>query len=175
MPISMHSASVPLFVRTLSSMLDWLDKAEANAKARGFDPEILLSHRLAPDMFPFVRQVQVATDSAKNCVARLAGVEPPTWADDEDSFDALRARIQKAIDYVQSIPAGELDGSETREIVMPAGPDHTIKFAGQAFLTGFSIPNFFFHASMAYALLREAGVELGKMDFLGALDIQAAE
>lgn len=175
MSISMHSSSAPLFVRSLTAMLTWLDKAEESAKARNFDPKIFLTHRLAPDMFPFVRQVQVATDSAKNCVARLSGAEPPTWEDNEDSTDALRERIQKTIDYVESISASDIDGSETREILMPAGPDRTLKFEGQAFLTGFSIPNFYFHAAMAYALLREAGVDLGKMDFLGAMDMRGGE
>jgi len=175
MPLSMHSASVPLFVRTLTNMLDWLDKAEAHAKALDFDTQNFLALRLTPDMMPFSRQIQIATDSAKNCVARLSGVEPPAWDDDEASLDDLRARIKKAIDYVQSISAKDIDGTEEREIVMPAGPDRTISFEGQAFLTGFTLPNFFFHASMAYALLRQGGVALGKMDYLGALDMKEAK
>jgi hypothetical protein len=169
MSISMHSASVPIFVLTLENMLGWLDKAEASAEARKFDPDNYLGLRLAPDMFPFARQIQIASDSAKNCVARLAGLEPPEWADDEASLDALRARIRKTIEFVQSVPAEKIDGSEEREIQMPAGPDRTLTFAGEAFLTRFSLPNFFFHATTTYALLRHAGVELGKMDFLGAL------
>lgn len=172
MSLSMHSASAPLFVRTLTAMLGWLDKAEGSAKARGFDTVNYLGLRLSPDMHPLSRQVQIATDSAKNCVSRLAGIEPPKWADDEATLDELRARIQKAIDFVQSIPAADLDGSETREVRMPAGPDLTVAFEGQAFLTGFSIPNFYFHATLVYALLREAGVDVGKMDFLGAIDMK---
>jgi hypothetical protein len=172
MSISMHSASAPLFLRTLENMLAWLDKAEEYAKTRGFDPNNYLGLRLAPDMMPFSRQIQITTDSAKNCVARLSGAEPPSWADDEDTLDALRDRIRKAIDYVGSVPAADIDGTEDREITMPAGPDHTVSFPGQSFLTGFSLPNFFFHVSMTYALLRQAGVELGKMDYLGALDIK---
>ena len=174
MTLSMHSASAPLFSRALGNMLAWLDKAEAHAKQRKFDVENFLGLRLAPDMLPLSRQIQIATDGAKNCVARLAGVEPPKGADDEATLDELRARLRKAIDYVESIPASEIDGSEEREILMPAGPDHTIRFKGQAFLTGFSIPNFYFHVSMTYALLRQGGVELGKMDYLGPLDLVEA-
>jgi len=171
MAISMYTASTPLFLRTLNNMLGWLDKAEENAKSRGFDAEVFLSARLSPDMMPLSRQIQIATDSAKNCVARLSGATPPTWEDDESSLDELRARLRKAIDYVSSVPASEIDGQEEREIVMPAGPDHTIRFSGQEFLTGFSLPNFYFHVSMTYALLRQGGVDIGKMDYLGSLEI----
>ena len=170
MTLSMHSASVPIFLRTLNNMQTWLDKAEENAKARNFDSNNYLGLRLAPDMLPFVRQIQIATDTTKNCVARLSGVEPPKWADDEDTLDELRARIKKSIDYVQSISESEIDGTELREIVMPAGPDRTMSFTGESFLKGFSLPNFFFHATMTYALLRQGGVELGKMDYLGPLE-----
>jgi hypothetical protein len=168
MSLSMHSASAPIFIRTLNSMLTWLDKADAHAKARNFESNNYVGLRLAPDMHVFGRQIQIATDSAKNCLARLAGVEPPKWADDEVSLDELRARIKKAIDYAQSISADKLDDSETREIVLPIGPDRSITLTGETFVTGFALPNFFFHATMAYALLRQAGVGLGKMDFLGA-------
>jgi hypothetical protein len=171
MTLSMHAASAPLFLRSLNNMLAWLDKAEAHAKARNFDPDNFLAARLAPDMFPLSRQIQAATDTAKNCVARLSGAEPPKWADDESTLNELRGRLKKAIDYVQSVVQSDIDGSEARTVEMPAGPDNTITFTGQDFLTGFSIPNFYFHVSMAYALLRQAGVELGKMDFLGPLPI----
>ena len=174
MTLSMHAASAPLFSRALENMLTWLDKAEEHAKAHGFDAQNFLGLRLAPDMFPLSRQIQIATDGAKNCVARLAGQEPPKWADDEATLDELRARLRKAIEYVGSIPASQIDGSEGREILMPAGPDHTLRFEGQAFLTGFSIPNFYFHVGMTYALLRQGGVALGKMDYLGALDLADA-
>jgi hypothetical protein len=174
MTLSMHAASAPLFSRALKNMLAWLDKAEEHAKAKGFDVENFLGLRLAPDMFPLSRQVQIATDGAKNCVARLAGIEPPKWSDDETTLDELRARVRMAIEYVESIPASDIDGSEEREISMPAGPDHTLRFEGQAFLTGFSIPNFYFHVSMTYALLRQGGVALGKMDYLGPLDLVEA-
>lgn len=168
MSISMHSASVPIFTRTLKNMLNWLDKAEAHAGSRDFDVNNFLGLRLTPDMLPFSRQIQIATDGSKFCLARLADVEPPKWADDETSMDELRARIQKAIDYVESIEPSQIDGSEEREIVLPLGPDRSITLNGEALLTSFSLPNFFFHVTMVYALLRQGGVEIGKMDFLGA-------
>jgi hypothetical protein len=165
----MHAASVSVFVRMSKNMLAWLDKAEAHAKSRKFDVNNFVGMRLAPDMLPFSRQIQIASDAAKNCVARLAGDEPPKWADDEASIDALRARIRKTIEFVESIPAHRLEGAEGREIVMPIGPDRTMKMSGLAFLESFSIPNFFFHVTMVYALLRHGGVELGKADYLGGL------
>lgn len=168
MSLSMHSASVPVFVRTLTSMLVWLDKAETHATAKGFDANNYMSLRLTPDMFAFARQIQIATDAAKNCVARLAGEEPPAWPDTEVTLDELRARIKTAIRYVESIPASKIDGSDEREVVLPLGPDRSMTFTGQSFLTGFAIPNFFFHVTLTYALLRQGGVTLGKMDFLGA-------
>ena len=167
MAISMHSASVPIFVRMLTNMLAWLDKAQAHAVAKKFDPKNYLGMRLTPDMLPFVRQVQIATDTSKNCLARLAGVEPPKWADTEASLDELRARIEKAIDYAQAMPAAKIDGSDAREIQMPLG-GRTVPFTGEALLKSFALPNFFFHCTMTYALLRQGGVELGKMDYLGA-------
>jgi len=167
MPVSMHSMSVPIFVRMLNNMLVWLDKAEAHAVAKKFDPKNYLGMRLTPDMLPFSAQIQIATDSVKGCLARLAGIEAPKWADDEASFDELRARIKKAIEYAQSVPAAKLDGSETRDINVPMGPGRIVPFKGEVFLKHFSLPNFFFHCTMSYALLRQGGVELGKMDFLG--------
>ena len=168
MAISMHQVSVPIFVRMLGNMLGWLDKAEAHAKAKKFDPSNYLGLRLAPDMFPFSRQIQIASDSCKGCLARLAGLEAPKWADDEKTLDDLRARIRKTIDYAKSIPAAKIDGSESREIALPRPDGSTLRFTGEQFLKHFSLPNFFFHVTMTYALLRQAGVELGKGDFLGA-------
>lgn len=168
MPLSIHSASVPVFTRMLGNMLAWLDKAEAHAAAKKFDVANYLGLRLTVDMLPFTRQIQIASDTAKLCVARLAGVEAPKWPDDEKTFAELRARVQKALDYVQSVPAAKLDGGESREIDLPMGPNRTVKVTGEVMLRGFSLPNFFFHATMTYALLRQAGVELGKMDYLGA-------
>ena len=168
MPLSMHSASVPIFVRMLNNLLAWLDKAEAHAKARKFEPSNYLGLRLAPDMLPFARQIQIASDTIKGCVARLAGLEPPKWEDNEASLDELRARVQKTIDYAQSVPAAKIDGSEAREILLPRPGGGSVRFTGEAFLKHFSLPNFFFHVTMTYALLRQGGVELGKMDYLGA-------
>ena len=168
MPLSMHAASVPVFVRMLSNMLAWLDKAEAHAKARGFDPNAYLASRLAPDMIPLSGQVQIASDAVKGFVARLAGVEPPKWADDEKTLDELRARIRKTIEYAQSVPAAKLEGSEGRGIALPTPRGEPLRFSGEAFLKHFALPNFFFHCVTAYALLRAGGVPLGKMDYLGA-------
>ena len=167
MSLSMHSASVPVFVRMLGNALNWLDKAQAHAEARKFDTANYLGMRLAPDMLPFTRQIQIATDGAKGCVARLAGLEVPKWDDNEASFDDLRARLRKTIDYVQSIPAGQIDGSEAREILLPTRSGGPLRFTGEAYLKHFVLPNLYFHTSMTYALLRNAGVDLGKKDFLG--------
>lgn len=166
MSLTMHSASVPPFVRMLKNMLAWLDKAEAHAKAKKFDVNNFVGLRLAPDMHPFSRQIQIASDACKGCVARLAGVEAPKWADDETTFDELRARIQKTIAFAESVPAAKIVGSDARDISIPI-PGRELHFSGEAFLTGFALPNFFFHVSMTYALLRHGGVELGKGDYLG--------
>jgi len=165
--IPMHSASVLVFERALNNMLAWLDKAEAYAKARGFDAQNYLELRLAPDMLPFSRQIQIASDSAKGCVARLADVEAPKWEDNEVTMADLRARIEKTIAFVKSVPVAKLDGSTDREISLPL-PSGAIEFTGESFVRSFVLPNFFFHCTMTYALLRHAGVELGKMDYLGA-------
>ena len=167
MSVSMHSSSVPVFVRMLNNMLAWLDKAQAHAEARKFDTANYLGMRLAPDMLPFTRQVQIATDGVKGCVARLSGQEVPKWDDNEASFDDLRARLRKTIDYVQSVPAAQIDGSEAREIVLPMRSGDPLRFTGESYLKHFVLPNLYFHSSMTYALLRHAGVDLGKRDFLG--------
>ena len=166
MSISMHAASTPVFVRTLTAMLAWLDKAQAHAEARKFDTANYLGLRLAPDMLPLVRQVQIATDGVKGCVARLAGLEVPKWDDTEATLDDLRARIRKAIDYAQSVPAAQIDGSEAREISLPQRSGEPMLFKGEDFLKHFVLPNFYFHATTTYALLRHAGVPIGKRDFL---------
>ena len=167
MSVSMHSASVPVFVRNLSNLLTWLDKAQAHAEARKFDPINYLGLRLAPDMLPFAKQIQIASDAAKGCVARLAGVDVPKWDDTELTLDDLRARIRKTIDYVQSVPATQIDGSEAREITITLRSGD-VKFDGQRFLEHWALPNFYFHIMTAYTLLRHAGVELGKQDYLKA-------
>jgi hypothetical protein len=169
MPVSIHAACVPIFTRMLTNVLTWLDKAEAHAAAKKFDPANYLALRLTPDMLPFARQIQIATDTAKFCVARLAGVEAPKWPDDEKTLPELRARVMKAIEYVQSIPAAKIDAAESRQLELPMGPGRTVKLSAEAMLRTFSLPNFFFHATMTYALLRQGGVELGKADYLGAV------
>ena len=166
MSISMHSASVPVIVRMLTNMLAWLDKAQAHAEARKFDTANYLGLRLAPDMLPFSNQIQIASDSAKSCVARRAGQDVPKWDDNEVTLDDLRARIRKTIDYAQSVPAALIDGSEGREIVLPTRTGDPLRFSGEDFLKHFALPNLYFHVTTAYALLRHAGVELGKKDYL---------
>lgn len=167
MSITMHSASAPIFLRTFSAMLVWLDKAQAHAEARKFDPNNYLTLRLAPDMLPFTRQIQIATDGVKGCMARLAGQEVPKWEDTETTLDDLRARIRKAIAYVESFNAAQIDGTEDKEIVLPMRSGDPLRFTGEGYLKHFVLPNLYFHASMTYALLRQAGVEIGKRDFLG--------
>ena len=168
MSITMHSASVPVFVRLLTNLGHWLDKAEAHAQAKKFETSVYLSARLAPDMLPFTKQIQIACDGAKFGVARLAGVEAPKFEDNETSFAELRERVRKTLDYVQSVPAAQIDGTEAKDIVIPRR-DGTMTLKGEVYLKHFVLPNFYFHMTTAYALLRHNGVELGKADFLGAL------
>ena len=165
MSLSMHAASVPAFVRQLAAMLVWLDKAQAHAEARKFDTVNYLSMKLAPDMLPFVKQIQIASDGAKGCVARLAGVEIPKWEDTEATLDDLRARIRRTIDFVQGFAPAQIDGSEGREIVLQLRAGE-VRFDGQRFLEHWALPNFYFHVMTTYLLLRQAGVELGKTDYL---------
>jgi hypothetical protein len=167
MSLTMHSASAPVFSRILGNMLAWLDRAEAHAQARKFDPNNYLGLRLAPDMLPLSRQIQIASDGAKGCMSRLAGVEIPKWEDNEASLDELRARIRKTVAHVQSFSAAQIDGSDDRAISVPMRSGDALQFTGETFLKHFAMPNFFFHATTSYALLRHAGVELGKADFLG--------
>lgn len=167
--MSLHTESVPVLVHLFQNLQACLDKAEAHAQMRGFDPANYLGLRLAPDMLPFSKQVQIATDMAKGCAARLSGQEIPKWADDEATLAELRARLQKAIDFVQSVPASAFDGAESREIVLPTRNAEPLKLSGERYLRYFVLPNVYFHATTAYALLRHAGVELGKRDFIGAI------
>jgi len=163
----MHSASAPVFARLLNNMLNWLDRAEAHAQARKFDANNYLGLRLAPDMLPLVRQIQIASDAAKGCMSRLAGAEIPKWDDNEVTLDDLRARIRKTLAHVQSFSPAQIDGSDDRPISIPMRTGDALQFTGETFLKHFALPNFMFHATTAYALLRQAGVELGKADFLG--------
>lgn len=166
MTISMHSASVPVFKAMLGNLSHILDKAVANSEARKYDPAVLLQYRLAPDMLPFTRQIQIACDAAKNGVARISGVEAPKFEDNESSFPELKARIQKTIDYLSSVPADKLDGTESKEITFPVGREKTRTMTGEAYLKHWAMANFFFHITMTYAILRHNGVELGKADYL---------
>lgn len=166
MTINLYQASVPVFVQQLQAMKGVLAKAEAYATARKIQPEVLLNARLFPDMFALTRQVQIATDFAKGCTARLAGREVPKWEDTEKTFAELQARIDKAIDFVKAVPAEEIIGQEAREVSLQAG-GQTMNFVALPYLTGFVLPNFFFHATTVYAILRHNGVEVGKRDFVG--------
>ena len=166
MTISMSSVAMPTFKAMLGNLSHILDKAQANAEARKFDPSVLLQFRLAPDMLPFIRQVLIACDTAKNGVARISGVEAPKFEDNEASIPELKARIQKTIDYLASVPADRMDGTEDKEITFPVGREATRTMKGQAYLMQWSMPNFFFHITTAYAILRHNGVEIGKPDYL---------
>ena len=168
MSLSMYSASVPVFQRMLANILVWLDKAEAPAAARKFSPDAYLALRLAPDMLPFTKQIQIASDNIKGCVARLAGQEVPKWDDSETTMADLRARIRRTIDFIGAVPASAFEGAETREIVIPLRNRDPLVFSGANYLNHFALPNVYFHLTMTYALLRQAGVEVGKGDFLGS-------
>lgn len=167
MTISMYQASVPVFVRALTNLRAVLQKGEAFAGEKGFAPEVLVQTRLIADMLPLVRQVQIATDMAKNGACRLAGIDPPKFEDDETTYAQLYARIDRAIEVIQGVSAAQLDGSETRAITLPMRTGE-MKFEGQSYLLDFVIPNLFFHCTTSYVILREAGVPIGKMDFMGA-------
>jgi hypothetical protein len=173
MPLTMYSASVPVFVRMLGNVGTWLDKAEAHAAAKKFDPSVYLAARLAPDMLPFPKQIQIACDAAKFCVARLAGSEAPKFEDSETSISELRERIAKTVAYVRSVSAAQIDGSDARNISVPRR-DGSMTMTGEDYLRQFVLPNFYFHVTMTYALLRHCGVDLGKGDFLGPLPPAAA-
>jgi hypothetical protein len=166
MPISMYQASVPVLARTFNNLAAILTKAEADAAARSIEPSVFINARLAPDMHPLSRQVQIASDAAKGGVARLAGIEPPSFPDTETTFAELQERIRKTVDFVQSVTAAQIDGSEEKSITLKF-PGGEISFVGQAFLLHFTLPNVFFHVTTAYDILRHNGVALGKRDFLG--------
>ena len=166
MSLTISSVGVQSFLTTLGALSKILDKAAAHCAARKIDQAVILQMRLAPDMFPFVKQVQIACDFAKNTVGRMTG-EPPKFPDEEKSFDDLKARIVKTIDYVKSVAPATLDGAEEKDITFPIGPENKMTLKGAQYLVGFALPNFYFHATTAYDILRHAGVEIGKRDFLG--------
>ena len=168
MSITMHSASVPVFVRLLNNLDQWLTQAEAHAQSRKFDGVNFLGSRLAVDMLPFTKQIQIACDAAKFGVARLADVEAPKFDDIEVSIAELRERIRKTVAFVQSVPAAQVDGTEEKDVIVPRR-DGEITLKGEFYLKHFVLPNIYFHLTIAYALLRQDGVALVKGDFLGAM------
>ena len=172
MSFSMSQTSIPTFEIGLNALSAILDKAEAFAAAKKIDPAVLLNTRLAPDMFPLVRQVQVATDLAKNGAARLAGVEPPRFDDKETTIAELKARLAKTIAFVKSLDPKQIDAAGNRQITFPLGPTNKGEMKGDDYLNHFVLPNVYFHLAAAYAILRHCGVEIGKQDFLGAIPLK---
>ena len=172
MPLSMYQASVPVFLRTLAALSGVLDKAAAHAVQRKIEASVLLNTRLFPDMFPLVRQVQLTADFAKGASARLAGIDVPKFADTESTFDELKARIAKTVDFLKTLTPAQIDGSENRDITIPLRGQPQ-SFKGQPYLLHFALPNFFFHVTTAYDILRHWGVEVGKRDFIGPLATSA--
>ena len=166
MKISMYAMSHDVFRKSLAQLLVVMEKGVASAKARNFDVSVLVNARLAPDMFAFVRQVQLTSDFAKNSLARLAGVEAPKFEDSETTMDELVARVRKTLDYLGTLPASAFEGSETRDIKIPLR-DRTLEMKGLEYLQHWAIPNFYFHFVTAYNVLRHNGVDVGKRDFLG--------
>ena len=166
MAISMYQASAPRFANTLKNLSAILGKAQAHCEARKIDPLVLSASRLYPDMFALARQVQIACDSAKGAVARLAGVEIPKHEDTEKTFEELQARIARTLEFIATVKPAQVDGSEEKEVVLKLqGKD--VPFNGLQYLLGFAWPNFYFHATTVYAILRHNGVEVGKRDFIG--------
>jgi len=166
MALSMYQASAPRFANLLKNLSAILDKAQAHVEAKKIDPAALTTCRLFPDMFPMTRQVQVACDAAKGALARLAGVEVPKHEDTEQTFPELKARIAKTIDFIGTIKPAQIDGSEDKEIMLKLG-GKDVKFTGMQYLLGHATPNFYFHVTTVYNILRHNGVEIGKRDFIG--------
>jgi hypothetical protein len=167
MALSMYQASVPVFSQQLTAMAKILAKADAHAEARKYDQKALIQARLFPDMLPLSAQIQIASDAAKGAAARLAGVDVPSWEDTEVTLKQLQERCTKTEKYLATFTPEQIDGSEEREVILKIG-GNPVPFKGQQYLLGFAIPNFYFHITTAYALLRHCGVEIGKRDFLGA-------
>ena len=169
MSISMYQTSVPVFVRMLNNLAEILKKAEAFAEAKDIQLDVLFNSRLAPDMFPLSRQIQIASDAAKGCVARLAGVEPPSYEDNEKTFADLYARIDKTIAFLNTLTPEQIDGTEQKPVSVKL-PKNTLNLQGMQFLLNFSMPHFYFHVTTAFDILRHNGVEIGKRDFLGKFE-----
>ncbi|MEA2951353.1 MAG: uncharacterized protein QOJ96_873 [Alphaproteobacteria bacterium] len=172
MPLSMSQACLPALEIGLNALSAVLDKAEAHATAKKIDPSVLLNSRLAPDMFALTRQVQIATDLAKNGASRLASEEPPRYEDTETTIEQLKARLQKTVAHLKSLDTKQIDASADREITFPLGPTRKGQMQGSDYLNHFLLPNVYFHLTAAYAILRHCGVELGKEDFLGAIPMK---
>jgi hypothetical protein len=170
--MSMSSASIPVFEIGLNALSALLDKAQAYAEERSIDPTVLLNMRLFPDMFALTRQVQSACDQAKNGGARLAGIDPPPYEDNEKTIAELKARIVKTIAFVKTLDARKIDESADREITFPLGPNNKGHMKGADYLNHFAVPNFYFHVTTAYDILRHCGVEIGKRDFFGAIPMR---
>jgi hypothetical protein len=164
----MYTMSVPVFKQLLNSLSAILTKAEVLTTEKKFEPTVLLDARLFPDMFPLIRQVQIATDFAKSVSARLAGVDVPAYDDNEQSFTELQGRIGKTLSFIESLTPEQFEGSETREIVLRPGTPKEKKMVGHTYLSNYGLPQFFFHVTTAYAILRHNGLEVGKGDFMGA-------
>lgn len=167
MSISMYAASVPLLKQQLQSLDAILGKAAAHAREKNIDPAVLLQARLYPDMLPLTKQVQIASDNAKGIAARLAGIDIPSYADTEQTFEELHARIAKTLAFLDTVKPEQVNGSEDREVVVYKGAPYEMQLQGQNYLVHFGLPNFLFHVTTAYAILRHNGVELGKGDFIG--------
>jgi len=163
----MHQASVPVFQQILTSLSAILTKAAAHAEAKKIDPSVFITARIAPDMFPLSRQIQIATDHAKGASARLAGVEIPAFPDTETTFPELQARIAKTLDFIKNLKPAQFEGAASREVKLKIGGNE-LTFSGQKYLFHGAFPNFFFHATTAYDILRHNGVEVGKRDFIGS-------
>ena len=166
--MSFHDATVPAYLQILGSLTDLLGKAEAHCTAKNIQPDVLLNARLYPDMLPLAKQIQLVTDFAVRGCARVTHSEVPSTPDTEKSFEELRQRLTKTIDYVKSFKPAQFEGADTRDVTVPIGPDKTMTMKGQQFISNFSLPQFYFHAAIAHGLLRHNGVEVGKRDFMGA-------
>jgi len=165
--MSFYDATVPAFLQILGSLTGILTKAEAHCKAKNIQPEVLLGARLYPDMLPVTRQIQFVCDFAGKSCARLTNSEVPTTPDTEKTFDELKARLARTIDYVKTFKPEAFEGAETRDVTLPIGPTNIMTLKGQQYLNHFAFPNFYFHAATAHGILRHNGVEIGKRDFLG--------
>ena len=168
MKISMYQASVPVFIRMLKNLAAILAKGATYAEAKKIEPAVLVNSRLYPDMFALVRQIQIASDVAKGCGARLAGLEPPKFEDNEATYPELFARIDKTVAYLETLKPEQIDGSEQKTVTLQIR-NQTMTFLGMPFLLNFALPNFYFHVTTAYDILRHCGVEIGKPDFIGTV------